>query len=113
MVVIHRLHQILEPFMLRRQVADVEAALPPKVAFTLKCGMPPAQAAAYRWVAATGTLRLDPDAPRRPGTALRAYAPLNNKAMELRKLCNHYCLSYPHAPDPGWDESRGEQTPGW
>jgi SWI/SNF-related matrix-associated actin-dependent regulator of chromatin subfamily A protein 2/4 len=92
------LPQILEPFMLRRQVADVEAALPPKVAFTLKCGMPPAQAAAYRWVAATGTLRLDPDAPRRPGTALRAYAPLNNKAMELRKICNHPALSYP----PEW-----------
>lgn len=30
-VVIHRLHQILEPFMLRRQVADVEGRLPPKV----------------------------------------------------------------------------------
>ena len=30
-VVIHRLHQILEPFMLRRQVQDVEGKLPPKV----------------------------------------------------------------------------------
>lgn len=30
MVVIHRLHQILEPFMLRRQVQDVEGALPEK-----------------------------------------------------------------------------------
>jgi SNF2-related domain len=29
-VVIHRLHQILEPFMLRRQVEDVESKLPPK-----------------------------------------------------------------------------------
>ena len=29
-VVIHRLHQILEPFMLRRQVQDVEGKLPPK-----------------------------------------------------------------------------------
>lgn len=31
LVVIHRLHQILEPFMLRRQVQDVEKKLPPKV----------------------------------------------------------------------------------
>lgn len=31
MVVIHRLHQILEPFMLRRQVQDVESRLPEKV----------------------------------------------------------------------------------
>ena len=30
-VVIHRLHQILEPFMLRRQVEDVEKKLPLKV----------------------------------------------------------------------------------
>ena len=30
-VVIHRLHQILEPFMLRRQVQDVEGSLPEKV----------------------------------------------------------------------------------
>ena len=30
-VVINRLHQILEPFMLRRQVQDVEGKLPPKV----------------------------------------------------------------------------------
>ncbi len=29
-VVIHRLHQILEPFMLRRQVQDVESRLPEK-----------------------------------------------------------------------------------
>ena len=35
-VVIHRLHQILEPFMLRRQVQDVEGKLPPKVCGFLK-----------------------------------------------------------------------------
>jgi hypothetical protein len=44
--------------MLRRQVADVEGKLPGKVAHVVKCAMPPAQAAAYRWVARTGTLRL-------------------------------------------------------
>lgn len=30
-IIIHRLHQILEPFMLRRRVEDVEGSLPPKV----------------------------------------------------------------------------------
>ena len=30
-IVIHRLHQILEPFMLRRRVEDVEGSLPAKV----------------------------------------------------------------------------------
>ena len=36
-VVIHRLHQILEPFMLRRQVQDVESKLPDKVCFGCCC----------------------------------------------------------------------------
>lgn len=30
-IIIHRLHQILEPLMLRRRVEDVEGSLPPKV----------------------------------------------------------------------------------
>lgn len=33
-IIIHRLHQILEPFMLRRRVEDVEGALPAKVCFS-------------------------------------------------------------------------------
>ncbi|KAJ9510927.1 hypothetical protein QJQ45_027848, partial [Haematococcus lacustris] len=36
LVVVHRLHQILVPFMLRRQVQDVEGKLPPKVAVVVK-----------------------------------------------------------------------------
>ena len=34
-IIIHRLHQILEPFMLRRRVEDVEGSLPPKVRLLL------------------------------------------------------------------------------
>jgi SWI/SNF-related matrix-associated actin-dependent regulator of chromatin subfamily A protein 2/4 len=30
-IIVHRLHQILEPFMLRRRVEDVEGSLPRKV----------------------------------------------------------------------------------
>lgn len=33
-IIIHRLHQILEPFMLRRRVEDVEGSLPPKVSIS-------------------------------------------------------------------------------
>jgi SWI/SNF-related matrix-associated actin-dependent regulator of chromatin subfamily A protein 2/4 len=93
-VVIHRLHQILEPFMLRRQVEDVESKLPPKVALTVKVSPTPYQSAIYDWVRATGTLRLDP-ATQFGGRAGRVYASLNNKCMELRKICNHPLLSYP------------------
>jgi len=58
------------------------------------------QAAIYDWVKTTGTLRLDPDdeAQRISGNSkrlARAYAPLQNKCMELRKVCNHPYLNYP------------------
>ena len=96
-IVISRLHQILEPFMLRRRIEDVESKLPPKVTHVVYAPMPAFQGAAYEWVKATGTLRLDPEylvgAVARAGR--RAYAPLQNKAMELRKMVNHPCLSYP------------------
>jgi len=97
-VVIHRLHQILEPFMLRRQVEDVESKLPPKVAYTVRVPMSGHQSMVYTWVKTTGTLRLDPAAPV-IGKVHREFASLNNKCMELRKLCNHPLLSY---PPPHW-----------
>jgi superfamily II DNA or RNA helicase len=97
-VVIHRLHQILEPFMLRRQVEDVESKLPPKVAYTVRVPMSGHQSMVYTWVKTTGTLRLDPSAPV-IGKVQREFASLNNKCMELRKLCNHPLLSY---PPPHW-----------
>lgn len=97
-VVIHRLHQILEPFMLRRQVEDVESKLPPKVAYAIKVPMSAHQSAVYTWIKTTGTLRLDPKAPV-VGKVRREFAGLQNKCMELRKLCNHPMLSY---PPPHW-----------
>ncbi|KAG7666770.1 hypothetical protein Ndes2526B_g04746 [Nannochloris sp. 'desiccata'] len=97
-VVIHRLHQILEPFMLRRQVEDVESKLPSKVAHTVRVPMSGHQSMVYTWVKTTGTLRLDPAAPV-IGKVQREFASLNNKCMELRKLCNHPLLSY---PPPHW-----------
>ncbi|KAK4397201.1 ATP-dependent helicase BRM [Sesamum angolense] len=60
-ITIHRLHQILEPFMLRRRVEDVEGSLPPKVSIVLKCRMSAIQSAIYDWIKSTGTLRVDPE----------------------------------------------------
>ena len=45
MLVITRLHQILEPFMLRRMLQDVEGKLPAKHAHVLKCPLSAPQAA--------------------------------------------------------------------
>uniref|UniRef100_A0A803KZC0 ATP-dependent helicase BRM n=1 Tax=Chenopodium quinoa TaxID=63459 RepID=A0A803KZC0_CHEQI len=103
-IIIHRLHQILEPFMLRRRVEDVEGSLPAKVSFVLKCKMSAIQSSIYDWVKTTGTLRVDPEdekfkVQKSPYYQARAYRTLNNRCMELRKLCNHPLLSYPFFND--------------
>ena len=51
--------------------------------------MSPYQSAIYNWVKETGTIRVDPTT-HLAGKVFRAYAPLNNKCMELRKV---RCLS--------------------
>ena len=53
--------------------------------------MVPVQAVVYNWVKQTATLKQDPSAAM-VGKTQHAYATLNNKAMELRKVL------YPAAP---------------
>ncbi|XP_004510773.1 ATP-dependent helicase BRM isoform X2 [Cicer arietinum] len=103
-ITIHRLHQILEPFMLRRRVEDVEGSLPPKDSIVLRCKMSSVQSAIYDWVKSTGTLRLDPEDEERkiqknPTYQVKQYKTLNNRCMELRKTCNHPLLNYPFFSD--------------
>ncbi|KAK6140625.1 hypothetical protein DH2020_025625 [Rehmannia glutinosa] len=103
-IIIHRLHQILEPFMLRRRVEDVEGSLPPKVSIVLKCRMSAVQGAVYDWIKSTGTLRVDPEDEQRkfqknPIYQAKVYKTLNNRCMELRKACNHPLLNYPYFSD--------------
>ena len=103
-IVVSRLHQILEPFMLRRLVQDVERKLPPKVTVAVHCPFSAYQASVYDWVQTTGTIRVAPDA--KIGLAARAnfrgYLPLQNRCMELRKLCNHPALNYPAEKGGDW-----------
>ncbi|KAF2315290.1 hypothetical protein GH714_038735 [Hevea brasiliensis] len=103
-IIIHRLHQILEPFMLRRRVEDVEGSLPPKVSIVLRCRMSAIQSAIYDWIKSTGTLRVDPEDEKRrvqknPIYQPKVYKTLNNRCMELRKACNHPLLNYPYFSD--------------
>ncbi|XP_043805233.1 ATP-dependent helicase BRM isoform X3 [Manihot esculenta] len=103
-IIIHRLHQILEPFMLRRRVEDVEGSLPPKVSIVLRCRMSAIQSAIYDWIKSTGTLRVDPEDEKRrvqknPIYQPKVYKTLNNRCMELRKTCNHPLLNYPYFND--------------
>ncbi|KAK1364331.1 ATP-dependent helicase BRM [Heracleum sosnowskyi] len=103
-IIIHRLHQILEPFMLRRRVEDVEGSLPPKVSIILRCKMSAMQGAVYDWIKATGTLRVDPEdekmmSQRKPMYQAKVFRTLANRCMELRKTCNHPLLNYPYFND--------------
>lgn len=103
-IIIHRLHQILEPFMLRRRVEDVEGSLPAKVSIVLKCRMSAIQGAVYDWIKSTGTLRVDPEdemqrVQKNPFYQAKIYKPLQNRCMELRKTCNHPLLNYPYFND--------------
>lgn len=72
-IVISRLHQIMEPFMLRRMVEDVESKLPPKVSFTLHTPMSALQSAVYNWVDVTSSRRLHP---LEESVGGKTYAPL-------------------------------------
>lgn len=90
--------------MLRRRVEDVEGSLPPKVSIVLKCKMSAIQGAVYDWVKATGTLRVDPEdeklkIQKNPYYQARTFKTLNNRCMELRKVCNHPLLNYPFFSD--------------
>lgn len=103
-IIIHRLHQILEPFMLRRRVEDVEGSLPRKISIVLRCRMSAIQSAIYDWIKSTGTLRVDPEdeqrrAQKNPIYQAKVYRTLNNRCMELRKACNHPLLNYPYFND--------------
>ena len=104
-VIISRLHQILEPFMLRRLVQDVESKLPPKITIAVHCPFSAYQAAVYDWVNKTGTLRVHPTMSK-IGLAARqnfkGYLALQNRCMELRKVCNHPALNYPTDKGGEW-----------
>lgn len=69
---------------------DVENKLPRKVAVVAKVPMTPYQSAIYNWVKATGTIRLYPTDQRR-FKFKNAFAPLNNKVMEMRKVRGPGC----------------------
>lgn len=111
-IVIHRLHQILEPFMLRRRVEDVEGSLPPKViiflnylilqlfvwmivmslyawlqvSVVLRCRMSALQGTIYDWIKSTGTIRVNPD------DELRRAERNPNYQIKMYKNLNNKCM---------------------
>lgn len=88
MFIIHRLHELLRPFMLRRVKSEVLDQLPEKVEKILRCELSSWQKELYKQIskkaaADSGLLGSDPTEPQPVSRGL------NNAVMQLRKVCNH------------------------
>ncbi|KAM9940146.1 hypothetical protein OXX80_000411, partial [Metschnikowia pulcherrima] len=87
LLVIRRLHKVLRPFLLRRLKKDVEKDLPDKVEKVLKCNLSGLQHVMYQQMIKHNALFLGSQT---TGTNNKSgIRGLNNKIMQLRKICNH------------------------
>ncbi|XP_069945024.1 ATP-dependent helicase brm isoform X8 [Cherax quadricarinatus] len=84
-LIIRRLHKVLRPFLLRRLKREVEAQLPDKVEYIIKCEMSGLQHVLYRSMQTRGVMLCAED---KKGQKSNTKA-LMNTIMQLRKLCNH------------------------
>ncbi|RXG70372.1 ATP-dependent helicase brm [Armadillidium vulgare] len=84
-LIIRRLHKVLRPFLLRRLKKEVEAQLPDKVEYIIKCELSGLQHVLYRSMQSKGVM-LCADAKKGSKGSTKA---LMNTIMQLRKLCNH------------------------
>lgn len=75
MLIVHRLHEVLRPFVLRRVKAEVLDELPEKVEKVLRCSLSGWQKKMYNSITRKGASDLG--------------GGLNNAVMQLRKVCNH------------------------
>jgi SNF2 family DNA or RNA helicase len=81
---LQRLHQELQPYMIRRVKKDVEKSLPPKVEQILRIEMTNAQQEFYQWILTRNYQELS--------KGRSTTASLLNIVMELKKCCNHSSL---------------------
>jgi SNF2 family DNA or RNA helicase len=92
-LVIHRLHELLRPFMLRRVKSEVLDQLPEKIEKVLRCDLSSWQKELYKQISAKAVvdngLGLGAAESKVPARGL------NNVVMQLRKVCNHPFLFSP------------------
>ena len=84
LLIIHRLHNILFPFLLRREKKEVEKELPSKTEYVIKLQISDWQKIVYNQIKEKGLLADDPNVTG--GIGRKA---LMNTMMQLRKVCNH------------------------
>ncbi|VEU23692.1 DEKNAAC104910 [Brettanomyces naardenensis] len=86
LLIIRRLHKVLRPFLLRRLKKDVEKDLPNKVEKVIKCKLSALQTRIYKQLLDHNALFIGSGSIGANKSGLRG---LNNKIMQLRKICNH------------------------
>ena len=82
-MIIHRLHQILRPFLLRRMKVDVASQLPQKVEVIVKCALTPWQRVVYDQIRSQegmATVGVSGEVKVKR---------MQNTFMQLRKIVNH------------------------
>jgi hypothetical protein len=89
MFIIHRLHELLRPFMLRRVKSEVLDQLPEKVEKILRCELSSWQKELYKQISRRAA---SDESNMNSGPQGRG---LNNAVMQLRKVCNHPYLFSP------------------
>ncbi|KAJ1969849.1 chromatin remodeling complex Adenosinetriphosphatase, partial [Dimargaris xerosporica] len=92
---VHQLHAVLRPFVLRRIKADVEKSLLPKKEINVYVGMSAMQKKWYQKI-----LEKDIDAVNGASGKKEGKMRLMNIAMQLRKCCNHPYLFDGAEPGP-------------
>ncbi|KNC98438.1 uncharacterized protein SPPG_06143 [Spizellomyces punctatus DAOM BR117] len=83
------LHELLQPYFLRRTKSDVNLKLPPKVETLVPVSMTSIQKELYRAILAKNSDILKSIGVVISGKDDARVSPLQNILMELRKICNH------------------------
>merc|ERR1712032_1301969 len=96
MFIIHRLHELLRPFMLRRVKSEVLDQLPEKVEKILRCELSSWQKELYKQISKKAVAENSNESATGNSSRQPVSRGLNNAVMQLRKVCNHPYLFSPH-----------------
>jgi ATP-dependent helicase STH1/SNF2 len=83
LLIIHRFHQALRPFLLRRVKKEVESELPNKIEYVIKVELSAWQKIVYDQIKQKECMAID------PALGKMGKRTLMNMMMQLRKICNH------------------------
>ena len=86
---LHQLHEVIRPFLLRRLKADANLTLPEKREVVLYTGLASLQKKYYKWILSKNVDAMASPSPGPSGGSPGKVPNLANAAMHLRKCCNH------------------------